>query len=48
MHTSVQEREERLTLVEDVPGVRHHARNCGLPLPESLGFCFVLFCYDRI
>lgn len=43
MHTSVQEREVRLTLVEDVPGVRHHARNWGLPLPEfRFLFCFVL------
>lgn len=43
IHTNVQEREkERLTLVQDLPGVRHHARNCGLPLLESLRFCFVL------
>lgn len=44
MH-SVQEREkERLTLVHDLPGVRHHARDRDLPLLETLGFCFFLFC----
>lgn len=39
---------DKLTLVQDLPGVRHYARNCGLPLLESLGFILWCFVCDRI